>query len=233
MLHLITDMKNHIVTAVILLFISFEIQAQSTEHEILKEFYKADANISIVLNYIPKNWVFTADSNHFTITCTDTVWVLDENRINAPFEKKEDQIARIKNNGKRIVPEIVLQYVNKWTPDQIQQANIHNAIYDDEIHKLPKKLNIECLRDKKLSGKNATIYTPTNEQEKKRIEQYEIELTRLQDKKIRLPDFHSEKYSLFIESVYGRADDYHLVYPGENSLELYTILNTFREVCGK
>ena len=159
--------------------------------------------------------------------------MLDENRINAPVEKKEDQIARIKNNGKRIVPVIVMRYVNKWTPDQIQQANIQNAVYNDEIHKLAKKFNIEHLRDKNTSGKNATIYTPTNDQEKKRIEQYETELARLQDKKIRLPDFHSEKYSLFIETVIGKADDNHLVYPGENSLELYTILSTFREVCGK
>jgi hypothetical protein len=233
MLHSKQNMKNQIFTAVLILLVSFEMKAQSTESEISKEFYKADANISIVLNYIPKNWVFTADSNHFTITCTDTVWILDENRINAPMEKKEDQIARIKSNGKRIVQVIVLRYVNKWTPDQLQQAKIQNAYYDDEIHKLPSKYNIEYLRDNKLSGKRGTIYTPTNEQEKKRIEQYEMELAKLQGKKTILPDFHSEKYSLFLESTTGKMDDNHLVYPGENSIELYTILSTFREICGK
>lgn len=230
--HLI-NMRNILIITIVFLSSLSSTFAQSTESEISKEFYKADTYISIILNYIPSDWKFIATENQFTIISPDTVWVLTENRFNTIPEKKEDQIDRIKKNGTLVIPTIVIQYENKWTPERLQQARINNAAYYDEIRKLPTKYKITHLIDKKLSSKSSTVYIPTNDQEKILLEQYEQEKSRLMEKIIRLPDFHSEKYSLFIESTSGADDDMHLVYPNAPSLELFTILSIFREVCGK
>jgi hypothetical protein len=226
-------MKTFLTTGIILLIMLSGVFAQSSESEVSKEFYKSDGHLSIVINYIPKGWNFSASEHQFKITSPDTVWVLEENPVNAVAENKDAKIKRIKANGIRVVPEIIIRYEDKWSPDKIQQLKIQNAAIDDEINKLPKKYNIVQLRDKKLSTKNQTIYTGNNEKEKGLIEQYNKEKSVLEAKKTILPDFHSDKYSLFITSLKGNIDNLHSVYPEKPSLELYTIISTFREVCGK
>lgn len=227
-------MKKILLTSLVFSLIhSSAILAQSSESEIEKAFYMSDQYISIVLNYMPKGWSFNAVGDKFILTSPDTVWVLEENRNNAPVEKKEDLIKRIKESGIRVIPEIVIRYEDKWTPDKIQQSLIQNAAIDNEIAGLPEKYNITQLFDKKLSSKNHTVYTATNEKEKGLIVQFEKEKSSLLAKKVILPDFHTQKYSLFLISSQGKNDDMHVVYPDRPSLELYTIISTFREVCGK
>jgi hypothetical protein len=212
---------------------NFGLFAQSSESEISTEFYKADAQLSIVLHYLPAHWAIIADDTSFTLRSSDTVWVLDENRINAPMEKKEIQQERIKKFGKRVFPEIYIRYEAKWTPEQIQMAKITNAAIDGEVRGLPAKFHISLLYDSTASTKFMTVYTPTNEKERKLIEQYQAERERQLQGKVVLPDFHSEKYSLFITKITGAGDEMHLVFPDQPSVDIYTILSTFREVCGK
>jgi hypothetical protein len=226
-------MKTSLINTIILFTIALNAMAQSTEREIAKEFYKGDRYLSIVINYIPKGWDFSASGDNFIIKCTDTVWMLEENRINAAPESREQQIKRIQSKGIRVVPQIVMHYESKWTLDKMQQSKIYNAGIEDEISKLPGKYNITGLVNKKLSSKNQVVYTGTNDKEKKLIEQYYAEKAKLEAKKMVMPDFHTEKFSLFITSTKGNNDNFHLVYPDKPSLEIYTILSTFREVCGK
>ena len=96
-----------------------------------------------------------------------------------------------------------------------------------------KDVIISALKDIVLSSKDKAVYTPKTETDKKRILDYYKEREMLQSKIIKLPDFSSQKYSLFIISTTGCNDDNHLVYPDEASVELYGILNFLREVCGK
>lgn len=212
---------------------TFGLFAQSSESEISNDFYKADAQLSIVLHYLPENWTFTANDTCFTLRSTDTVWVLDENRINAPMEQKDVQIARIKKHGRSTFPEIQIKYQEKWNPEQIQLAKITNAAIDGEVYGLAAKFKISHLFDSVATTKFHTVYTATTEKERKLIEQYEIERARQLANKIVLPDFHSEKYSLFVERISGAGDEMHLVFPDQASIDIYTILSTFREVCGK
>ena len=110
---------------------------------------------------------------------------------------------------------------------------IQNAAIDDQIRALPEKMGVSHLYDKELSSKNQTVYTPANENDKKRLEEYHVALQKLQASKIRTPDFNTQLYSIFRGDIQGAGDEMHLVYPEKPSLELYTILSTFREVCGK
>jgi hypothetical protein len=169
------QMKTILFSVILLMITLSGASAQSSESEVVKEFYKADGHISIVLNYIPQGWKFAAVEDRFEITSPDTVWVLEENRINAAPENKEDQIRRIKAKGTRVIPEIIIRYENKWSPEKIQQSKIFNATIDDKINKLPQKYDIVQLLDKKLSTKNQIVYTGSNDKEKRLIEQYENE----------------------------------------------------------
>lgn len=207
--------------------------AQSSEREINKEFYKADAQLSIVINYLPTAWVFSADQEFFLITAPDSAWVLEENMADSRAESKESRTERIKKSGTRILPQVVIRFEEKWSSDKVQMAKIGNAAIDDEIRKLPAKYHIQHLADTIQSSKSKKVFTATNDKETRLIAQYNNELNQLIAQRVKLPDFHSEKYSLFIYSITGADDENHLVYPANASLEVYTVLSTFREICGK
>jgi len=207
--------------------------AQSSEREINKEFYKADAQLSIVINYLPTGWSFSSAQDLFLITARDSAWVLEENMADSPAESKESRTERIKKSGTRILPQVVIRFEEKWSSDKVQMAKIGNAAIDDEIRKLPAKYRIQHLADTVQSSKSKKVYTATNDKETRLIAQYNNELNQLIAQRVKLPDFHSEKYSLFIDRITGAGDETHLVYPANASLEVYTVLSTFREICGK
>lgn len=206
---------------------------QSTAREIEKDFYKADPQISIVINYLPKGWTFTSSGDKFLVTAKDSAWVLEEETGSAPAESKNARNERIRSQGVKILPQLVLRYEEKWTAERLQRAKITNANIDDEIKKLPAKYHIQSMVDSVKSSKSGIVYKASNDKERKLLSQYETELSQLLSRKIKLPDFHTEKYSLFVEQLTGVIDEKHLVFPEDASLSAYTVLSTFREVCGK
>jgi hypothetical protein len=225
--------RKYLMLCLIINCAHFGLFAQSSESEISAEFYKADAQLSLVLHYLPNNWNFSAKDSTFFIRCIDTIWILDENRINAPVEKKDDQNARIIKEGHWAFPEIQFTYVKRWSAEQVQTAKITNSAIDNDIRALPEKYHITHLQHPGGRSKGENIYIATNEKEQQLIDQYTIEVEKLQTMKEVLPNFHTEYYSLYIKKVTGALDELHLVYPSSLSLQLYTILGTFREVCGK
>jgi hypothetical protein len=210
-----------------------QVFSQATEEEIHKEFYKSDMLISVLINYLPEGWTFTEGQGRFSITRNDSVWVLDEKWMDAPKENKESRNKRIQEKGKKLACQLIFSYEDKWTVDKIQKASILNAATMDQIRKLPEKYKIAGLKDDKLSSKQSTVYTAKTETDKKNLDKYYKEKNQLEASLQKVPDFNSEKYSLFIVSRTGLSDDMHLVYPEKASTELYTILATCREVLGK
>jgi len=206
---------------------------QASEKEISKEFYKADGNINLILNNLPSGWAFTEANGNFIIYRKDSVFVLNENRINAPFENEEIRIKRIKENGVKTQAEIIIHYENKWDFLKIQEAQLKNAAIRDEISKLPEKLKIATLLDPKLSRKNNPVYTARNEKEKLNIAANYKEKENLEKTLLKIPDYNTQFYSLFNVSSSGKEDNMHWVLPVEASIELYTILTLIREACGK
>jgi hypothetical protein len=222
-----------IITTFLMMISVNKTYSQASEEEISKEFYRADGNLNLVLNNLPKGWVFKEDKGFFKIFRKDSVLMLAENRINAPVEKSEDRIKRIKEYGVKTLCEIVIRYENKWDFLKVQEAQIKNASTMDEINKLADKLKISSLLDPQLSRKNQAVYTPKNNKDKLNIANYYKEKERLEKTLIKTPDYTSQFYSLFNVSSNGMEDNMHIVYPSEASVELYTILSLFREVCGK
>jgi hypothetical protein len=210
-----------------------KIQAQYSEEEIVKKGYTTDGIINILIDYIPTGWKFIEDSGTFIFQRIDLVWELSENTSNVPFEKKEDRIKRILANGKKTVSKIVIKYEDKWDFLKVQEASLNNTSVYNEISSLPQKYQITDLKDTRLSYKSKIVFTPKTDADKKRISAYYNERMKLEGKIIKLPDQNTQKYSLFIVSQTGCNDDSHLIYPDNASIELYSILNFIREICGK
>jgi hypothetical protein len=217
----------------IILVNSSKIKAQYSEEEIVKKGYTTDGIINILIDYIPAGWKFTEENGYFIFQRKDSIWELTENTLNVPFEKKEDRSKRILANGKRTVSKIVIKYEDKWDFLKVQEASISNTSVYSEIRLLPEKYQITNLKDPAMSVKGNLVFTPKTEADKNRISDYYNERKKLQAKIITLPDQNTQKYSLFILSRSGCNDDSHLVFPDNASIELYSILNFIREICGK
>ncbi len=223
-----------VITTIFLFFILLKsTSAQSSEEEITKEPYRSDAIISMIINYLPAGWTFTESNGFYIIQKTDSIWVLAENTLNAPAEKKEEKIKRIKANGIKTVAKILVRYEKKWDFIKIQEVSFNNMSVNNEITALESKYNIAKLKDTKLSSKSKIVYTPLNEDDVKRINDYYAEKKQLEDKLIKSPDFSSQQYSLFVISKTGIIDEDHSVFPDKASVECYTIMALMREVCGK
>lgn len=193
-----------------------------------------DATLKIIKNSIPKNWVFYQDNAKFILERKDTTWILYENRTNLSLynESKQDRNARIKKNGVIGKSAIVFRYEPKWDPAKLIKANTHN----DEIYKkmlqLPEKYNLKNLASG-TGSKGDIIYIGNTTEEKERVAKYNNEMDNLWKEIIVVPNYHSEKYSLFLVKKEGWNDDFHWVYPQEASNEVLNVEMYFIELCGK
>jgi len=191
-----------------------------------------DTIIKNILHYLPKGWFIYEKENQLVFEKQDTVWVLNENQINAPVsnETKEERKARIKKFGKVDKSKIVYQYEKKWNPEKIKQAVVENDTISKELHRLPKKYNIENLRDINLSSREDDVYIGKTDKEKQAINLYEKEKASLIKKVVQIPDYNTENFSLTFLNSSGCIDDLHIVYPDVISYENYQIRSLFNEL---
>ena len=207
--------------------------AQSSEREIRKEFYRADGIVSMIINYLPSGWKFYESQGRFIIEYADSVYILNENRVNVPAEDKIQREKRIREHGKKGVSRIVIVYEPRWDILRVQEAGIKNTAISDQIRGLYKKYDMASLADQKLSRKDAPVYKARNVAEQARLDGFYREKALLESQLIRVPDYHTELYSLFVIEKCGYADEITVVSPEEASLGLYKVLALLREVCGK
>lgn len=179
-----------------------------------------------VKELLPAGWeIFSHIKGVIVIQKNEPVYVMDENRINAPvsMETKEELEKRIKTYGKQVKPEFEFKYYNKLTDEYIESAKKHNDSIYNVVNSLPKKYKIENLRDNFASSKGETRFYGNTDEESERIKKYEIEKYNLLDKIIKLPDYNSENYSLYLDLIIGMDDQMHLVWPLESSSEMFKI----------
>jgi len=194
-----------------------------------------DATLKISKKSIPKSWECYQENDKFILERKDTTWILFENRLNAPLtnESKQARNARIKKNGVIGKSRLVFRYETKWDAAKLIKATTHN----DEIYKqmlqLPEKYNIKNLASGSEIGKGTIVYVGKTTEEKDRIAKYDSEMAELWKKVIVVPNYHSEKYSLFLITKEGLNDDFHWVYPQEASNEVLNVEMYFIELCGK
>lgn len=183
-------------------------------------------------NLLPLGWSISSSHDTLFILKEDSAYILYENRINAPVsaETRDEINKRITKNGKQERPGFIFRFYNKLDSNELATSIILNLAVQKIIYYLPQKYEIEHLRDKFAMSKGEEIYTGKTDDDRKRIEDYYYEKNKRLNEIQRLPDYNSEKYSLYLDMVTGMEDQMHLVYPFEVSAEIYKIRNLLNEV---
>lgn len=194
-----------------------------------------DVILTKIKSSFSDKWEMFEKNGQLIIENNDFVWILFENQINAPLnmEKEQEKIERIKKFGKKTRAQFTFSYENKWSKEKIQKTKNENDLIYKNINALAAKYNISHLYNESLSRKGEDFYIPTNQEEEKRIQEYQKEKSKLEGTLQKLPDYHTEKYSLFLISKVGCSDEFHIVYPEKISREMYIIENLISELCEK
>lgn len=212
------------------LFAGLALTAQNDNNNDLKD----DFVLMNVFKNIPAGWETYISDKLITIEKKDSVWLLNENWLNNPREDKEIRNKRIIEKGYKTKSAVKIAFEPKWSQEKVSETIKANKSYFNEINLLPSKYKIESLSTIVKEGKSSEIiYVPKTKEDKKRLNDYNNEKESLEKLIRKIPDMNSEKYSLFIIEYKGCIDDMHYVYPNDASVELFTVLNTFRELCSK
>lgn len=212
-----------------LISLSFSLKAISQDSTFN---FKDDYIFRKLIPALPQNWKFYEMDSQFFIERTDSVTIVDKRSLNIPNNQKipDDTILKY---GSKIKSIIIYKYEKRWPYEQILAAKSNNIQIYQQLKKLPEKYKISNFIDKSKSNKFNIVYTGSNEKETQLIEQYEKEKNDLEFRLITLPNYHTEKYSLFLKSIIGCNDENYSVIPSAASLQLYDILTLFRELTEK
>ncbi len=166
---------------------------------------------------LPKNWFMKIENEKLEITCTEQAYVLNENKINSPVNTESllQKEERIKKNGRLIYGQFVFVMKMKLSHKEIEQIKSENNKIIFSITKLQKNLN-----GIPKSYKDG-IYRPRNIDEEKLVSGYLNEKNHFERKIIKLPDYQSEKFALYLESEKGIETEYVSIFPGKYSEEMY------------
>jgi|GEM_PF-1174949 len=182
---------------------------------------------------LPAGWVMYTEEDRLVIKRREPVWILNENRINAPvsLESSSERDDRIRKKGMKGYARLVFRMEKLWTPEKLRCAANTNETVKADLKALPGRHGVEKLVDKSLSRKGETVYRGRTDDEKKRIAAFNKERDSIEKKLVKMPDYTSKQYSLFLLIKEGAEDDFHSVTPGKASEEMYTVESLLRKYC--
>lgn len=185
-----------------------------------------DALLLKLKNSLSGEFIMRAKEDSVYIEKKDSVWVLFENKINAPVDRKtqEERIRDIKKHGIKTMAQLVFRCENKWDKTKLAAVTNHDDSINNIIGILPGKYNISKL-DHKFDDYIAN--TPADE---KNLESYREEKGLLESKLIIIPDYQSKKYAMFLCKEIGVDDEFHTVYPFETTGKIYDIKNLLSKI---
>jgi hypothetical protein len=221
-------MKTRLILLIAIAF-STLIKAQTTDTSFN---YNDDYVLRKIIPALPQGWTFSQKPGEFIIERTDSVLEGDKRLFKIPVNRKmsDDSVLKFGTKTKSI---IVYKYDTRWTYEQTLKANSNNTQIYQLLKKLPEKFNITKLVDKSKTTRGNIVYTGKTDEEKKLVIAFEKERNELLAKLVQMPNYHTEKYSLFLYSTQGCDDDYFTIYPSSASYELYTIITLVSELTEK
>jgi hypothetical protein len=187
---------------------------------------KNDSLLEKLKNSLPKGWTMKIENDKLVIKCKEQVYLLYENKINAPKESEtsEQREDKFKKYGKLVNSQFVFILKNKLSDKEIEGIKSDNKKIYTSISELQKKL-----KEIPVSWKDGN-YWPRNKEEEIMVSDFEKEKSKLESKIIKLPDYQSEKYALYLESEIGIETEFVSIFPEKCLEEMYKIKN---EVFGK
>ncbi len=194
---------------------------------------QTDKRLDSLKKSIPVKWLLTQNDSELVIRRKDTVWLMMDMRMNAPARTKETEeqyIQRIKKYGKKIIPYYVFRAEPLWSIEKRKEVLKQNREIEDAINKLPKKHNIERLRDNYLSAKGHDYYVPVTRSDSIAVNTCLAEKAKLEKSKTPFPDYNTSRLSLFKVMEYGHESELNALWPFEASKEMSLIDRKLREI---
>ena len=188
----------------------------------------ADAALVKLQKSLPKGWTMKITGDQLVIRSQTDVWVLYENRINAPDTNESEALrtARIMKYGKKMPSSIELRLEKKWDAARLDAARAKNR----EIHRKTAALIVKHGLGPVFQGNSKN--TPGALAERQGLgeayRRYEKEKNLLEAGLIKLPEYESTLCSLWIVSTQGDSDEYSLVHPDAISMQSFAIRNNLK-----
>jgi hypothetical protein len=207
------------------LFIQQIKKTTNPEWKLAGQSQENDSILEKLRKSLPKYWILKTENQQLVISFTEKVYVLYENKINAPLntETPQQKEERFKKYGRLINPQFVFDLKKKLTRKEIDLIKSENNKIYTAISELQEKL-----KDIPETWKDGN-YMPRNKEEEKLVSNYEKERSNLESKIIKLPEYQSEKYALYLESEIGLETEFVSVLPEESSAEMFRIKNEIFE----
>ncbi len=190
----------------------------------------SDAALVKLQKSLPAGWSMKITGDRLVIRSAADVWVLFENRINAPDTRETDaqRIARIIKHGKKMPSSIEFRLEKKWTRARLDAARAKNRGIHNKIEALVDKHGLGALftGNSKLSPEALAQRRGLGDAYRR----YESEKKVLEAGLIRLPEYESTLCGLWLVSTQGASDEYSLVHPDAISMQSFAIRNNLRNV---
>jgi hypothetical protein len=167
-------------------------------------------------------WTMTLLPGSLILERSAPVWVLDGNRINAPvsLESAAARTARIRRHGRQVKPRLVFRLEPRWTTAQVAAARRTNEGVAKLLEALPAKHGV-AHRVAAARARKPGLGLGGTPAEQGRVAAYEAERKSLVARLVKLPEHHSQQYSLFFDRHEGWDDAFHLVDPPDAATECY------------
>jgi hypothetical protein len=114
------------------------------------------------------------------------------NAVSLPIMDEQELTRYIKESGRKEYYQITLLFVPRWSEEKLTGAREHNDQIQAAIAALPEKLGLTHLTPNKENS-----FFPESETDKPKIKKYEEERARLEVELVPIPEYYSERYSIF------------------------------------
>ena len=140
------------------------------------------------------NWLLREYRDEIEIASRTKLWFY--NCVSLPyFSDDREFFDKVVKGGRKEIYRLRFIFVPRWSSARLKQAREHNDRIEREINGLPEKYRLSHLSRNKMNS-----FFSDDEEEKKRIREYEIEYEELRGKIIILPDFHTDEHSVFMRN---------------------------------
>ena len=190
----------------------------------------SDAALVKLQKSLPKGWTLKVTGDQLVIQSVAEVWVLFENRINAPesLETQAQLEARIIKYGKKMASSITLRLEKKWDRARLDAARKQNQEIQKKVAALVVKHGLGAVfhGNSKLSSEALARRQGLGAA----YQRYENEKKQLETGLIRLPEYESTRSSLWLVSTQGDSDEFSLVHPYAISMQNFAIRSRLKNV---
>ena len=194
-----------------------------------------DRTLRALRDSLPAGWRLLTPGDRIIIERIEPVWVLWENRINAPesTETEAERVARIQRYGKRVNSRILYRAEAGWSQDTLRATREHNKRIAAKLSQLPDRHGVRHLIDASMHRKNNDPRIGAAPEELPRVEAYEAERKRVEAELRPLPAYLTQRYGLFAMDHEGWSDAYTIVHPYRVVEECYRLDDAVRALLAK